>query len=155
MEPLGQDWSFWRWLLSIAISAVCGLVGGAWWTRGIVDKVDELGRASAKRSQLELESLRVGGIERRVVLIETRCDRQKQEIMEMIRSEVRMEIRVAISEHSGQLGVRLGEITATLTGMAAHLDEARQDIVALFDRRHHHLPGAPNRRNTDQADKKG
>ncbi len=151
MEPLGQDWSSWRWLLSMAISAVCGLVGGAWWTRGIVDKVDEIGRTSAKKSQLDLEISKAADMERRILLIENRCDRQKQEIVEMIRSE----IRIAISEHSGRIGDRLGEITATLAGMAAHLDEARQDIIALFERRHHRLPGAPSRRITDYRDGNG
>lgn len=130
MEHLtGQDWSLWRWIGSMIVSAVCGLVGGVWWTRGKVAQMEEM--------------------DRRLALVEGRCDRQKQEIVEMIRSEVRSEIRIAIAEHSGRIGDRLGEITATLAGMAAHLDEARQDIVALFDRRQQQLPGTPHRRRSD------
>lgn len=156
MESFGQDWSFWRWLASALVSAVCGLVGAVWWTRGLVDKVDELDRSAAKKAHVELEAAKetadMESIKLRVAIIEGRCDRQKQEIIDMIRSEVRSEIRIAIAEHSGRIGDRLGEITATLAGMAAHLEEARDDIVSLFDRRHINCPGAPHRRTTDLDD---
>ena len=151
-----QDWSTWRWLGSVLVSSVCGLVGGAWWTRGMVDKVSEIERGSAKKAQVELDAVKEAAemeeIRRRVAIIEGRCDRQKQEIVETIRSEVRAEIRIAISEHSGQIGARLGELTATIAGMAAHLEEARDDIVSLFDRRHIDRPGSPHRRRTDSSE---
>lgn len=126
-----HDWATIKWALSTLVGAVCGLVTGAWWTRGQVARVDDH--------------------ERRLVVIETRCEKQAIEIFSKIDAAIAAAIRVAMAEHGTSSSERLGAIQATIAAMAAHLEEARDDIRAIFERRHGQEAGSPRRRVEDRG----
>jgi hypothetical protein len=120
-----SDWSFWRWVLGLAGSALAGLLGGVWFSRGVLKDLQHTDEAHNTRL-LALENFKLQQ--------EAFCSKQKAELIDLLQREICSIVRAAIKDLTIDQNEKLSKISTSIAVQASMSSDIKADIAEIFHR---------------------
>jgi hypothetical protein len=140
-----SDWSFWRWVLGLAGSALAGLLGGVWFSRGVLKDLEH----ADKQQSIARETLEVAHNARLITLEnfkaqqEAFCARQKAELVDLLQREICSIVRAAIKDLTIEQNEKLSKISTSIAVQASVSSGIKADLADISQRMNQRRKGDP------------